>query len=142
MIESGELVIPISQLFFDDAGPHVARTTTSPELFGGTTLASLAETNAARQRTPDSAPLYTPARGRELHALLDASIARLGAISGVIRKAPALPPPVPIESLLYRGRGALDRALQIRTATRKFGRAPTAEMVDELLDLIALAAAE
>ena len=142
MIESGELVIPISQLFFDDAGPHVARSTTSPELCGGTTLASLAETTAARQPTPVTAPHYTPARGRELHDLLGASIAQLGAISGSIRKAPAPPPPVPIESLLYRGRGALDRALQIRAATRKFGRAPTAEMVDELLDLIALAAAD
>jgi hypothetical protein len=142
MIESGELVIPISQLFFDDAGPHIARSTTSPELFGGTTLASLAQTTAARQHTPVAAVDYMPARGRELHDLLDASIARLGALSGPTRKAPALAPPVPIESLLYRGRGALDRALEIRGATRKFRRAPTPAMVEELLDLIALAAAE
>ena len=142
MIESGELVIPISQLFFDDAGPHVARSTTSPELFGGTTLASADETAAARQRTPVSATHYSPARGRELHDLLDASIVQLGALSGSMRKTPTPRPPVPIDSLLYRGRGALDRALEIRAATRKFGRPPTAEMVDELLDLIALAAAE
>ena len=142
MIESAELVIPISQLFFDDEGPHIARSTTSPELFGGTTLASLAETTAARKRTPLATTHYTPARGRELHDLLDASIAKLGAISGTSRRAPAPSPAVPIESLLYRGRAALDRALEIRAATRKFGRAPTAAMVEELLDLIALAAAE
>jgi hypothetical protein len=142
MIESAELVIPISQLFFDDAGPHVARSTTSPELFGGTTLASRAETTAARQRTPVPAISHTPARGRVLHDLLGASIAQLGALSGSIRKTPAPPPPVPIDTLLYRGRAALDRALEIRAATRKFGRPPTAEMVDELLDLILLAAAE
>jgi hypothetical protein len=141
MIESAGFVIPISQLFFDDAGPHVTRTTTSPEIFGGTTLASLDETTAARIRTPLPAAGHTPARGRELHDLLGASIARLGAISGSLRRTPA-PPPVPIETLLYRGRGALDRALEIRAVIRKFGRPPTPEMVGELLDLIALAATE
>jgi hypothetical protein len=142
MIESAGFVIPISQLFFDDAGPHVARTTTSPEIFGGTTLASLEEATAARVRTPVPAAGHTSARGRELHDLLRVSIAQLGALSGSMRKTPAPTPPVPIDTLLYRGRSALDRALEIRAATRKFGRPPTAEVVDELLDLIALAAAE
>lgn len=111
-------VIPISRLFFDDAGPHIF--------------------------TADVAPprRYTPARGRELQDLIGATIAQLGAVSGGTRKTPTpAPPPVPIESLLYRGRAALDRALEIRSA-RVAGELPAPEAIEELLDLIALAAKE
>jgi len=90
--------------------------------------------------TPAAAARYTPARGRELHDLLGTSIAQLGGVSGGTRKTPVAPPPVSIESLLYRGRAALDRALEIRAAVRIAGQAPTTETIDELLDLIGLAA--
>jgi len=111
-------VIPVSRLFFDDAGPHVF---------------------PAGVPTPRK---YTPARGRELQDLIGATITQLGAVSGGTRKTPVpLPPPVPIESLLYRGRAALDRALEIRSA-RVAGQLPAPEAIEELLDLIALAAEE
>jgi hypothetical protein len=109
--------IPISELFFDDAGPHIFP-------------AGVAT------------PRYTPARGRELQDLLGMSITQLGGVSGGTRRTPVpAPPPVPIESLLYRGRAALDRALEIRAA-RIAGEFPAPEAVEELLDLIALAAEE
>jgi hypothetical protein len=54
----------------------------------------------------------------------------------------ALPPPVAIETLLYRGRQALDRALEIRGEILAAGSSPDRETIDELLDLIALAATE
>lgn len=109
--------MPISDLFFDDDGPHII---------------SAASTQ----------PRYTPARGRELQNLIGTTIAQLGAVSGGTRKTPVpLPPPVPIESLLYRGRAALDRALEIRNA-RVAGELPASDAVEELLDLIALAAEE
>jgi hypothetical protein len=48
---------------------------------------------------------------------------------------------VPIESLLYRGRAALDRAVEIRDELRA---APTGNptALDELFDLLELARAE
>ena len=115
-----EDVIPIAELFYDDAGPHIVAGATPP---GGT----------AR---------HTPARGRELQDLLGTSIIQLGGVSGGTRRTPpAAPPPVPIESLLYRGRAALERALEIRAA-RAFGDNLGEEIIEELLDLIALAAEE
>jgi hypothetical protein len=112
--------IPISSLFFDDAGPHIVRAGYAPENRG------------AR---------YTPARGHELQALLSTSIAQLGGVSRErSRRTPVLPPPVPVDSLLYRGRAALDRALEIRAELG--GAMPDRETVNELLDLVALAATD
>ena len=116
-------LVPISSLFFDDAGPHVVR---------------------AGFPTAVGTPRYTPARGRELRELLGTSITQLGAVSGEIRrKTPVpLPPPVPIDTLLYRGRAALDRALEIREHVISSGRSPDSATVQELFDLVALAATE
>jgi hypothetical protein len=113
--------IPISSLFFDDAGPHVVR-------------AGFAPRNKAE-------PRFTPARGEELQALLSTSIAQLGAVSRErTRRTPVLPPAVAIDTLLFRGRAALERALEIRS---QLGQAmPDRETLDELLDLVALAATE
>ena len=119
-----EDLLPISDFFYDGPGPHVVR---------------------AGFPTATGSGRYTPARGNELRALLDTSIVQLGAVSGEIgrRKTPvALPPPVAIETLLYRGRQALDRALEIRGEILAAGSSPDRETIDELLDLIALAATE
>lgn len=114
---------PISALFFDDPGPHVVR---------------------AGFATAAGRPKYTPARGQELHALINTSIAQLGAVSGEgRRKTPVpLPPPVPIDTLVYKGRAALDRALEVRQEIVASGRNPDSGVFGELLDLIALASTE
>lgn len=112
-----EQLVPISRFFFDDDGPHIVATAPAP----------------AR---------YTPPRGRELQNLIGTTIAQLGGVSGGTRKTPTpLPAPVPIESLLYRGRAALERALEIRSSCVP-GQLPASEVIEELLDLIALAADE
>jgi hypothetical protein len=113
--------IPSSSLFFDDAGPHVVRAGFAP-----------------RNRIE---PRFTPASGQELQAILSTSIAQLCAVSRErSRRTPVLPAPVAIETLLFRGRAALERALEIRS---QLGSAmPDREILDELLDLVALAAAE
>ena len=49
---------------------------------------------------------------------------------------------VPIESLLYRGRAALDRAVELRDQLRQAGPSADPETLDELYDLLELARAE
>ncbi|MEO5580440.1 MAG: hypothetical protein ABIR58_07255 [Gemmatimonadaceae bacterium] len=114
-------IMPISRLFFSDGGPHIVRAPTGAQ-------------------TPGT---FTPARGQQLRDLLGTSIAQLGGVSGAARrKTPPAPTPISIDALLYSGRAALDRALQIRNEVRATGIAPPPEIVDELLDLVALAASE
>jgi hypothetical protein len=116
--------IPISLLFYDDAGPHIVRLSHS-------------------EAPPKDAPPPVSARGRALKDLLDASIARLG---GSVDRKPA--PHVekdgvlPIEQLLYRGRAALDRAREIGSSARAQKRAPAENEMAELFDLLDLAATE
>lgn len=76
--------------------------------------------------------------------MLNTSIAQLGAVSGETRRKTPIPaaPPVAISTLLYRGRAALGRALEIRNAIVGANRPPTREQVEELLDLVALAATD
>lgn len=118
-------VIPIEELFYDDAGPHI--------LPRATPSGGIARHTPAR---------HTPARGRELQDLLGTSIVQLGGVSGGTRRTPVPPQPtVAIESLLYRGRSALERALEIRLEALSSGSL-SQEKTEELLDLIALAAEE
>ena len=123
MTPTDELV-PISDLFFDGPGPHVVRAGFPP-------------------RQP-AAQKYTPARGQELRSLLNTSIVQLGAVSGEsVRKTPVRPlRPVEIDTLLYRGRSALERALEVREEIVAGGSSTPPEMIEELLDLVALAATE
>ncbi|HEX2721304.1 MAG TPA: hypothetical protein VHM24_00190 [Gemmatimonadaceae bacterium] len=125
--------VPIAALFFDDAGPHVLRSgTPSP----------LPSTPGAMSEAPHGKA--TPARGHELRALLNTSIAQLGAVSGETRRRTPVPAPapVPIETLLYRGRAALARAVELRSEIVAGGSMPTRDLVDELLDLVVLASTE
>ena len=123
MTRADELV-PISALFFDGPGPHVVRAGFPPR-------------QASEQK-------YTPARGQELRSLLNTSIVQLGAVSGEsVRKTPARPMrQVEIDTLLYRGRSALERALEVREEIVASGSDTSPEMIEELLDLVALAATE
>ena len=123
MNAQNDAIIPISLLFYDDAGPHIV--------------------SAGRRDPVRPAGTFTPARGQDLHDLLNASIAQLGGVSGdTKRKTPPRPTPVDIQTLLYSGRGALERAFEIRNAVRSSGIAASPETVDELLDLIGLAITE
>jgi hypothetical protein len=123
MTKTDEL-LPISALFFDGPGPHVVRAGFPP-----------------RHATGQA---YTPARGQELLTLLNTSIVQLGAVSGEsVRKTPVRPMrPVEIDTLLYRGRSALERALEVREEIVAGGSSTDPEMIEELLDLVALAATE
>jgi chemotaxis protein histidine kinase CheA len=49
---------------------------------------------------------------------------------------------VPVESLLYRGRAAIERAIELRNSLRAASGMPDQEMLEELYDLVELARAE
>ena len=84
----------------------------------------------------------TSAPRAEQASLLDAGIAKLGALNTTPLVAPAaLPeqPAVPIDVLLYRGRAAIERCREIRDQVRSAGGPVDAETLGELFDLLDLA---
>lgn len=97
---------------------------------------------------PTPAPAPAPVRPQPEPSLLDRGIASLESFSARRHLTPAPIPEddeadlVPIESLLYRGRAALDRAAQLRDELKQTGSANYADVLDELFDLIELARAE
>jgi hypothetical protein len=78
-------------------------------------------------------------------ALIDSSIAALETLGSNPFSEP-IPIPedtvVPIEAVLYRGRAALDRAVEIRDEIRRAGTQADPDALEELFDLLDLARAE
>jgi chemotaxis protein histidine kinase CheA len=96
--------------------------------------------NADAPRQPTT---RTPT-GRQLHDYLQNGIAGLGALETTPLSTPAVIPDeniVPIETLLYRGKAALERARELRQEMLA-ERAPPRETIEELFDLLDLAIAE
>jgi chemotaxis protein histidine kinase CheA len=81
-------------------------------------------------------------REPKLGSLLDSGIAKLGALRTEPLATPAaLPeqPAVPIDVLLYRGRAAIERCIEIRDQVRSAGGPVDAATLGELFDLLELA---
>jgi hypothetical protein len=104
-------IVPISQLFYSDGGPHIVS--------GG---------------TPGEAEKRSDLLGRGIDAL------------DVLTMKPIAPQVsfgatdvVPVETLLYRGRAALERAAAIREQIKSAGGVASATTLDEMYDLIGLA---
>ncbi|HEX6533955.1 MAG TPA: hypothetical protein VF041_05130 [Gemmatimonadaceae bacterium] len=93
---------------------------------------------------PKREPIRTPV-GRELRDYLQSGIAGFDELE---RRPLSQPTPVPgeeivpIESLLYRGRAALQRAAELREQILGAGDSPSRGAVQELFDLIDLALVE
>ena len=149
-----DVILPISQLFHDDDGPHIvyvapnARThyeqqlrETGPIGPGALSLEVKRVPTPAQEAAAVNAK--TPARGQELRDVLNSSLATMRSLetrnSG---PQPAVTELVPIQELLYRGQRAIERAAEIRRALKKSGTPPTRALVDELVDLVELASAE
>lgn len=96
--------------------------------------------------TPTARPTPpTPPTPTALPDLLDSSIAALGALISSPLVAPSPLPEqslVPIDELLYRGRAALDRAVELREELQRAGAHVPRASLDELFDLLDLARAE
>jgi len=98
------------------------------------------------RRTPNGGRSTRTPTGRDLAALLDSGINALGAQLTQRPLSKAVPIVdehlVPIETLLFRGRAALDRARALRNELRDASRTPSADELSELYDLLELAASE
>ncbi|HET8770483.1 MAG TPA: hypothetical protein VFM71_05845 [Gemmatimonadaceae bacterium] len=105
-----------------------------------------------RQPTPAFVPPTAPAAtqaaapsGAELQSLLATGIAGLAPLGDEHLAAPLVGDEddvVPIDELLFRGRDALSRAIEIGARFKETGQPPDRAALDELYDLLQLAAAE
>lgn len=75
---------------------------------------------------------------------LDAAIAQFDALASERLAEPVAlaDDVVPVDALTYRGRAALDRAIELKDWLRKAGGAPSREVLEELYDLLELARVE
>jgi hypothetical protein len=101
---------------------------------------------ALRSAPPPPAPAPTRDRahvsGDHLAAALNGGLASLGALSSR-PLTPTAPlgeqPAVPIDALVYRGKAALERAIEIREELRRASGPPSPAALEELYDLLDLA---
>jgi hypothetical protein len=79
--------------------------------------------------------------GRGEPATLDGAIAMFDSLAAERLAEPVAIPDdaVPVDALVYRGRAALDRAIELSEWLRKAGGAPAPEVLEELYDLLELA---
>ncbi len=150
-----DLIVPISQLFYNDDGQHIIYVAPNPKtnyeqqlrektvgIGPGTLSPEVKRVPTPVREVPPPAP-RTPPRGQELRDVLNSSLATMRGLE--TRHSGPQPPMtdlVPIQLLLYRGQSAIERAAEIRRALKKSGTPPTRALVDELVDLVELAAAE
>jgi chemotaxis protein histidine kinase CheA len=152
-----DVIVPISQLFYNDDGQHIvyvapnSRTNYEQQLReqgGGMGPGTLSPDikrvpTPVREAPPAPARGTTPPRGQELKDVLNSSLATMRALES--RNSGPQPPAtelVPIQELLDRGHRAIERAAEIRRALKKSGTPPTRALVDELVDLVELASSE
>lgn len=146
-----DFIVPISELFYSDAGPHIvqvaatARTTFEQRLREKQTRPPQPPppppvTYPAAKPVAPQQPASTGLRGAALRDALGSSIAQMRAIERP--GEPEAQQPVPIQSLLYRGEAAVNRAKELRAQIFSARTAPSRETVAELCDLVELANAE
>jgi hypothetical protein len=113
-------------------------------------IAELSASTASGLTPPTSHPAVTQRRaptptGRELQTFLQSGIAGFATLA---ERPLSQPVPlvdetiVPIQALLYSGRGALDRAREIRQEIARIGGPPSPDALAELFDLLDLAATD
>jgi chemotaxis protein histidine kinase CheA len=125
--------------------PPASRVATAAPARPPTPIAAAPVATAATAR--QSGSLATPApSGTALREALDSGISELTRLE---EEPLAEPAPVdeddaviPIQELLYRGRAALQRALEVRDAIRTSTSPPDAESLAELFELLELATTE
>ena len=149
-----EVIVPISQLFYNDDGQHVVNVASNPKThyeqqlretgrIGPGTLSPEVKRIPTPAQEAAATNARTPPRGKELRDVLNSSLATMRSLE--TRNSGPQPPAtglVPIQELLYKGQRAIERAAEIRRALKNSGTAPTRALVDELVDLVELASTE
>lgn len=136
------VIMPISELFYSDAGPHIVEVAPSAR---ATFEQRLREKQA---RPPLAAPSREPAKqtpsgsGLRGSALRDALGSSLAQMRSLERPGEPQQQVVPIQSLLYRGHSAVTRSRELREQILSARSAPSREAIAELCDLVELACAE
>lgn len=103
---------------------------------------------AARAQSDLASPPAQPPHRRSGEGLLHAIDAGISGMRGLAERplSPPRPldlgPTVPVETLVYRGRAAIERAIAIRDELRRSGGTLERAALDELFDLLDLALAE
>lgn len=135
--EAGPM-IPVSSL-----APTTSSAAPTPVSTPSPSVNSRATPSGGRSRTPVGGHrVSTP---RDTMAVLDQGIDSLSSIAAQPMSEPvALPeqPLVPIDALLYRGRSAIERAIELREEIRRRGGNASDDTMAELFDLLDLALAE
>ena len=143
-----DLIVPISELFYSDAGPHIVEVAATART---TFEQRLREKQARPPAIPAAAdfgrPQQAPAahsgsglRGAALRDALGSSLAQMRSLERPGEPAPAQL--VPIQSLLYRGHSAVTRSKELRAQILGAARPPSRDQIAELCDLVELATAE
>lgn len=143
--EPEDSIVPISQLFYSDRGPHIvevastARTTFEQRLREKQTRTTPLRPMPAQPVTPRTST-GTGLRGAALRDALGSSIAQMRSI-----ERPDEPPAqqvVPIQALLYRGDAAVKRSQELRVQIMSATSPPSRDVIAELCDLVELARVE
>jgi chemotaxis protein histidine kinase CheA len=145
-LESADTIVPISELFYAGAGPHVLEVAATART---TFEQRLRERQGPSARAPATAAGAPPAartqssglRGAALADLLGSSLATMRSLENAA-DAPAAGAIVPIQALLYRGNRAVSRAAELRAQFQDASAPPSRELFAELCDLVELAATE
>jgi HPt (histidine-containing phosphotransfer) domain-containing protein len=146
---TGPALDPRVVLSLSEIATLLADPNTPPDTIA-TRIAALSGSTASGLTPPASQPAVVPRRqptptGRELQTFLQSGIAGFSTLS---ERPLSQPVPlvdetvVPIQTLLYTGRGALDRAREIRQEIAREGGAASPDALAELFDLLDLAAAD
>jgi chemotaxis protein histidine kinase CheA len=138
--EPEDAIVPISQLFYSDAGPHIVEVAASARTTFEQRLREKQTRTPPRSVAPSTATTPTGLRGAALRDALGSSIAEMRPLEHPGEPAEAAA--VPIQSLLYRGQSAIDRSKELRAQIFNASTAPSREVIAELCDLVELAAAE
>jgi chemotaxis protein histidine kinase CheA len=149
-----DLIVPISQLFYNDAGQHVVYVAPNPKTHyeqqlrdtgrvgPGVLSPEVKRVPTPAQEAAGMKEARTPPRGKELRDVLNSSLATMRGLETRNSGPQPATELVPIQQLLYKGQRAIERAAEIRRALKKSGNAPTRALVDELVDLVELASTE
>ena len=133
-----EVLVDVATLAPDDDIVDVASLAPDDEAVDVATLAPDGEPSLVAAGADGAAT-----SGDALHAMLEQGLAGLSGLDETPLAEPIVVADdvtVPVEDLLYRGKDALDRAIELRDAMRAAGGTPDPAMLAELFDLLELAA--